>query len=151
MLSVSSMCRESARSHQQDVEKGPQLCSRIVLSLNVPLGYASASHSLRPRWIAFLNILYRSSVPSNDANITSGCLKYFSRFRACTDSTLGIAQYADCRYVLSFPCMRLKIFQLNGFGAIACKGIGSMTCCSRYANMQPTMDSGCSTRRWTTS
>jgi hypothetical protein len=36
MESVSSMCRESARSIQQDVEKGPHLCSRIVLSLNVP-------------------------------------------------------------------------------------------------------------------
>ena len=40
-----------------DVEKGPRLCSRIAQNLNVPQGYASASRSLRPRWMAFLNIL----------------------------------------------------------------------------------------------
>jgi hypothetical protein len=40
----------------QDVEKGPQLCSRIPQSLDVPQGYASAFRSLRPRWMTFLNI-----------------------------------------------------------------------------------------------
>jgi hypothetical protein len=31
--------------------------SRIVQTLNVPQGYASALHSLRPCWTAFLTIL----------------------------------------------------------------------------------------------
>jgi hypothetical protein len=39
------------------VEKGPQLYSHVAQGLNVPQGYASALRSLRPRWMAFLNIL----------------------------------------------------------------------------------------------
>ena len=35
--------------------------SRIVQTLNVPQGYASALHSLRPCWTAFLSILRESS------------------------------------------------------------------------------------------
>jgi hypothetical protein len=34
-----------------------QLCSRIIQTLNVPHGYDSGLHSLRPRWTAILNIL----------------------------------------------------------------------------------------------
>jgi hypothetical protein len=41
----------------QDVEKARQLRSRIVQTLNVPRGYASGLHSLRPCWRSFLNIL----------------------------------------------------------------------------------------------
>jgi hypothetical protein len=42
------------------VEKGPQLYSHVAQGLNVPQGYASAFRSLRPRWMAFWNILHRS-------------------------------------------------------------------------------------------
>jgi hypothetical protein len=41
----------------QDAEKARQLRSRIVQTLNVPQGYASGLHSLRPCWTAFLSIL----------------------------------------------------------------------------------------------
>ncbi len=43
---------------QQDAEKSRQLRSRIVQTLNVPSGYASALHSLRPCWTVFLSILW---------------------------------------------------------------------------------------------
>jgi len=43
----------------QDVENRPQLCSRVAQRLNVPQGYASTFRSLRPRWMAVLNILQR--------------------------------------------------------------------------------------------
>ena len=35
--------------------------SRVIQSLNVPQGYASALHSLRPCWTAFLNSLQGAS------------------------------------------------------------------------------------------
>ena len=38
--------------------KRPPALFSLAQSLNVPQGYASASHSLRPRWMAFLNILH---------------------------------------------------------------------------------------------
>lgn len=38
----------------------PVLCSCVAQHLNVPEGYASAFRSLRPRWMAFLNILHLS-------------------------------------------------------------------------------------------
>jgi hypothetical protein len=44
---------------ERDVEKGPQLRSRVAQGFDVPQGYASAFLSLRPRWMAFLNILQR--------------------------------------------------------------------------------------------
>ena len=43
----------------QDAEKIRQPCSRIVQTLNVPQGYASGLHSLRPCWTGFLSILHR--------------------------------------------------------------------------------------------
>jgi hypothetical protein len=39
-----------------DGEKGRQLRSRIAQTLNVPSGYASGLHSLRPCWTTFLTI-----------------------------------------------------------------------------------------------
>jgi hypothetical protein len=63
---------------KQDVEKRPQLCSRVAQSLNVPQGYASASRSLRPRWMAFLNILHHSCRFGHRAEHTAGiCWKRF--------------------------------------------------------------------------
>jgi hypothetical protein len=47
-------------SAEQDAEKVRQHRSRIVQTLNVPQGYASALHSLRPYWTAFLSILPNS-------------------------------------------------------------------------------------------
>jgi hypothetical protein len=41
----------------QAAEKVRQRRSRIVQILNVPRGYASGLHSLRPCWTAFLSIL----------------------------------------------------------------------------------------------
>jgi hypothetical protein len=41
----------------QDAEKIRQRRSRVVQTLNVPRGYASDLHSLRPCWTAFLSIL----------------------------------------------------------------------------------------------
>ena len=40
----------------QDAENVRQQRSRIVKSLNVPQGYASGLHSLRPCWTAILSI-----------------------------------------------------------------------------------------------
>jgi hypothetical protein len=45
----------------QDAEKVRQQRSRIVQTLNVPKGYASALHSLRPCWTNFLSILLKAS------------------------------------------------------------------------------------------
>ena len=42
----------------QDAEKVRQLRSRIFQTLNVPQGYASGLHSLRPCWTVFLSILH---------------------------------------------------------------------------------------------
>jgi hypothetical protein len=46
---------------EQDAEKLRQLRSRIVQTLNVPQGYASVLHSLRPCWTNFLSILRECS------------------------------------------------------------------------------------------
>jgi len=46
---------------EQDAEKVRQLRSRIVQILNVPRGYASGLHSLRPCWTAILSILLESA------------------------------------------------------------------------------------------
>jgi hypothetical protein len=43
----------------QDAEKVRQRRSHIVQTLNVPQGYASGLHSLRPCWTAFLSILQK--------------------------------------------------------------------------------------------
>jgi len=42
----------------QDAEKVRQRRSRFVQTLNVPKGYASALHLLRPCWMNFLSILH---------------------------------------------------------------------------------------------
>ena len=47
--------------NNQDAEKGLPLRSRIVQTLNVPQGYASALHSLRPCRRIFLSILWNNS------------------------------------------------------------------------------------------
>ncbi len=54
------------------VKKGPQLCSGVAQRLNVPQGYASAFRSLRPRWMAFLNIRHTSCRSATDPNATVG-------------------------------------------------------------------------------
>jgi hypothetical protein len=59
-MTCSETVAQISTKRDQDVEKSLQLCSRVAQGLNVPQGYASAFRSLRPRWMAFLNILHRS-------------------------------------------------------------------------------------------
>ena len=64
----------------QDAENVRQQRSRIVQTLNVPRGYASALHSLRPCWTALLSIL-REYSPSMYVRII-GILAYQNSFSA---------------------------------------------------------------------
>jgi hypothetical protein len=52
-----SLLSTQFRSSKQDAETVRQQRSRIVQVLNVPRGYASDLHSLRPCWTNFLSIL----------------------------------------------------------------------------------------------
>ncbi len=56
------LCWASVAAIWQDAEKVRQQRSRVVQTLNVPQGYASALHSLRPCWTAFLSILRKCSL-----------------------------------------------------------------------------------------
>ena len=59
-------------------EKSRQQRSRIVQTLNVPRGYASGLHSLRPCWTAFLSTLYASDDLTLQAHAHSICrMKHF--------------------------------------------------------------------------
>ena len=65
----------SPSTSEQDAEKGRQHRSRIVQTLNVPQGYASDLHSLRPCWTAFLIILreYSTLAPKVQTTASLKC------------------------------------------------------------------------------
>ena len=56
------------------LKKTIQRRSRIVQTLNVPQGYASALHSLRPCWMVFLSILRRRFVFEQGERPSKFCL-----------------------------------------------------------------------------
>jgi hypothetical protein len=55
-------------SHKQSAEKARQQRSRVVQTLNVPQGYASGPHSLRPCWTTFLSTLLDISLSEQCKN-----------------------------------------------------------------------------------